>query len=270
VPPTGRDPFLGELKCIAVNQNFVPVDRNDLKGEAEIIRSGAGSVDVESYNAVGIPAFSTRVNSDSTLVLGGACVGGRNDGSPCAGPSDCPNCAAGATCPNGTQGVCPAEYSGCPSLLVLDHFFDGAPDPVSGFTVTTDLTLVPCSEDFSGQAPTTTTVQFLVFNEFEQRLSTSTPVTCFQEFKISDIDAPVRRNVLRDKSIFSAAVMGTLTGQTRLRGVPDGHTDHGNTLLGIAEEFRQKGVQKGGTAAVNVHFQGTRPQSDFIRLPDLP
>ena len=60
------------------------------------------------------------------------------------------------------------------------------------------------------------TVQFLVFNEFEQRLSTSRPVTCFDDIKISNIDTRSS-----DHSIFSAAVMGTLTGQTRIRGVPD-------------------------------------------------
>jgi hypothetical protein len=101
-------------------------------------------------------------------------------------------------------------------------------------------------------------VQFLVFNEFEQRFSTSRKVTCFSELKISNIDT-----LSKDRSLFSAAVAGTLTGQTRMRGVEDEHLDHGHTLLGVAEEFRDGG----GTAAVNLHFHGTRPQSDFIRLP---
>ena len=112
----------------------------------------------------------------------------------------------------------------------------------------------------------TTTVQFLVFNEFEQRLSTFMPVTCFREVKISEIGAKVQQNIIRNSSIFSAALLGTLTAQTRLRGVPDSDRDHGHALLGIAEEFRQGG----GTAAFNLHFQGTRPQSDFIHLPQLP
>jgi hypothetical protein len=273
VPPAGQDPFLGELKCIEVDQNFVPVNQNDLKGEAEIIRSSSSSIDVETYNAIGIAALAPPASGNTnTLTLGPSCVGGKYDQLSCLVPKDCQEprpCKNPSNCNDGVCSACPpgegcsAEYTGCPNILVLDHFFDGAPDPVSTFPVTTDLTLVPCSEDFSGQAPITTTVQFLVFNEFEQRLSTSTPVTCFQELKLSDIDAPVRRNALRDKSIFSAAVFGTLTGQTRLRGVPDGQPGHGNTLLGIAEEFRQGG----GTAAVNLHFQGTRSQSDFIYLP---
>jgi hypothetical protein len=249
ISPVPEDPFIGELKCIAVDQNNVPVERNDLKGEAEIIRSTATSIDVEGYNAVGVPAIlglNAIWNGDNTLVLGGSCNGGANSGLPCSNASSCPG------------GTCAAEYSSCPNILILDHFFDGALDPISQRQVTTDLTLVPCSEDFATQVPLTTTVQFLVFNEFEQRLSTSRPVTCFQEFHISDID-----KASKDRSIFSAAVQGTLTGQTRIRGVADQDQAHGHALLGVAEEFRADA----GSAAVNLHFQGIRPQSDFIHLP---
>jgi hypothetical protein len=252
IPPAPEDPFIGELKCVAVDQNDVPVERNDLKGEVEIVRvnvpQGIGT-DVESYNAIGIPAIPGTNNGDNTLILGGnVCAGGVHAKSICSGASDCP----GGTC------LSAAEYSGCPNILILDHFFDGAEDPVSGQPVTTDLTLVPCSEDFLNQAPLTTPVQFLVYNEFEQRFSTSRLVTCFQEFAISAIDTHTS-----SKSIFSAAVNGTLTGQTRIRGVADQDTNHGHTLLGVAEEFR------GGrsSAAFNLHFTGSRPQSDFVYLP---
>jgi len=251
IPGVSEDPFIGELKCIEVDKNGVPVASNDLKGEAEIIQSNPGQLDVEGYNAIGIPAVGKN-NGDEVLVLGG---------------------------PN-------AEYTSCPNILILDHFFDGANDPVSGDAVTTELTLVPCTEDFARQSPTKITVQFLVYNEFEQRLSTSRPVTCFDDINISNIDT---RSA--DNSIFSAAVMGTLTGQTRIRGVPDANaqctgpaapvpccTGNGtgtcsgtgtntvgsnNALLGIAEEFREGG----GSAAFNLHFNGTRPTSDFIYLP---
>ncbi|MFQ5666481.1 MAG: hypothetical protein ACE5I7_08620 [Candidatus Binatia bacterium] len=255
VQPVPEDPFLGELKCIAVDRNLVPVARNELKGEVEIIRSGVSpdSIDVEAYNAIGIPAIRGTTdgddtnNGDNTLVLGGGvCIGGANAQLPCAAVADCPG------------GRCSAEYSSCPNILILDHFLDGAADPISGKKVTTHVTFVPCSEDFATQSPTTTTVQFIIFNEFEQRFSTSRRVTCFQEFKISDID-----KANENKSIFSAAVNGTLTAQTRIRGVADDDSDHGHTLLGVAEEFREGG----GTAALNLHFHGRRPQSDFIRLP---
>jgi hypothetical protein len=251
VQPVPEDPFIGELKCIAVDVNVVPVGRNDLKGEAEIIRSNGTPplLDVEAYNAIGIPALPNPNDGDGKLVLGGGvCSGGPRDRMPCVAASACPS------------GRCSAEYSGCPNILILDHFFDGAVDPISGRKVTTELTLVPCSEDFETQSPIRIQVQFLVFNEFEQRFSTSNSVTCFREFKLTDID-----NSNEDRSIFSAAVSGTLTGQTRLRGVvpPDADPGYGYTLLGVAEEFRKDG----GTAAFNLHFHGSRPQSDFVYLP---
>ncbi|MBI3783966.1 MAG: hypothetical protein HY270_11245, partial [Deltaproteobacteria bacterium] len=214
-----------ELKCLAVDQNGIPIESNVLKGEAEIVREGPGLLDVEGYNAIGIPAIPGTNNLDSTLVLGGA----------------------------------GAEYSACPNVLILDHFFDGANDPISGAAISTDLTLVPCTEDFSTQQQLTTPVQFLVFNEFEQRFSTSRSVTCFREFHMSNIDTRTA-----DNSIFSAAVAGTLTGQTRIRGVgDDADRAHGHTLLGVAEEFRAGQ----GSAAFNLHYHGSRPQSDFVYLP---
>jgi hypothetical protein len=250
IQPVAEDPFVGELKCIAANFDGVPVDRNDLKGEAELIKSTRmpDALDVEAYNAIGIPAIKGTNDGDSRLVLGGGvCVGGSRNGS---------TCAAAASCPGGR---CSAEYSGCPNILILDHFFDGAIDPVSTREVTTTLTLVPCSDDFESQSPVPITVQVLVFNEFEQRFSTSTSgLTCFREFKLTDIDGSTP-----DRSLFSATVMGTLTGQTRFRGVVGRDARYGYTLLGVAEEFRKGG----GTAAFNLHFNGSRPDSDYVYLP---
>jgi hypothetical protein len=253
IPPAPKDPFIGELKCIAVDANGVPVERNDLKGEVEITRVQGNVADVEGYNAIGIPAIPGASRGDySTLVLGGnVCDAGPNAGNLCSPdkPADCPsgNCAS------------VGEYVGCPNILVLDHFFDGADDPVTGREVTTNLTLVPCSEDFLNQTPVATVVQFQVFNEFEQRYSTSRTVTCFAEWPIWTIGGSQTMQL----SIFSAAVMGTLTGQTRIRGVPIQDPVYGHTLLGVAEEFRQGG----GSAAFNLHFSGSRPQSDYLYLP---
>jgi hypothetical protein len=226
VPAVLEDPFVGELKCIAVDQNDLPAEKNVLKGEALIVRSDSGNFDVRSYNAVGIPALLGRNNYDNVLVLGG----------------------------NG------AEYAGCPNVLVLDHFFDFAQDPITQQSIETVLTLVPCTEDLLGQRPVTLPVQFLVFNEFEQRFSTSyRDFNCFREFRLSQIDT--RSNPTY--SIFYAGVAGTLTGQTRIRGVAGSDRTRGQTLLGVAEEFRSGG----GSASFQLHMQGSRPQSDFVYLP---
>ena len=85
------------------------------------------------------------------------------------------------------------EYNGCPNYLILNHFFDDAVDPVPNSvdsTVTTDLVLVPCSADYLRQIPGSAVVQYLVFNEFEQRLSASKTVNCFQKIQLCNIDTP--------------------------------------------------------------------------------
>jgi hypothetical protein len=278
IPPVQKDPFVGELKCIAVDANGMPVERNDLKGEVEITRVKDNVADVEGYNAIGIPAILPYCSGDATipctkdsdcqppttpsdegtcvqppnngndtLVLGGnVCKAGTNAGNVCSSAADCPS----GSCVNA------GEYVGCPNVLILDHFFDGANDPVTSQEVTTDLTLVPCSEDFLTQAPVATVVQFQVFNEFEERFSTSRTVTCFAEWPIWTIGG----SQSMQRSIFSAAVAGTLTGQTRIRGVAVEDPTFGHTLLGVAEEFREGG----GSAATNLHFSGSRPQSDYL------
>jgi hypothetical protein len=315
VPPSPEDPFIGELKCIALDESLQPVNRNDLKGEALIGISNESErfVDIAGYNAIGIPGIEGQQNRDGVLVLGGA-----GDG---ANPSD--PCHATNTCP---------EYEGCPNFLILNHYFDGAVDPmvpnicrddlscsisetpcttdadcenvcksntctitatgcvtdndcdrlVTQARVATDLTLVPCTQDLLNQDPdlSKTTAQFLVFNEFEQRFSTSREVNCFQEWRLSELGIPIS-NGSNDRSIFSAGVAGSMTGQTRIRGVvvstPDGRPA-GNALLGIAEEFRCRGPAFPlcgftdpedliSSTATNLHFQGLRPQSDFLYLP---
>jgi hypothetical protein len=371
IPVSPEDPFIGELKCIAVDEGLRPVARNDLIGEVLIGRVRAGpdeSIDLAGYNAIGIPALvnvcgpdgtcsltatpcQTNLqceptnNRDNTLVIGGQNVCQPDQlcsktGTPCTRETDC------------TLFI--PEYEGCPNNLILDHYFDGAVDrQVSNFckidgtcsvsntacsndgdcidnicqgttcTVTgtdctddgdcanecgptnvctlsgerclddddcteptfqarvvSEVTLVPCTEDFENQAPelSRTIAQFIVFNEFEERFSFSTEVECFREIRLSNIDTGQNA-----RSIFSAGVSGTLTGQTRIRGAADeriGNPKTGNTLLGIAEEFRCSGAKFDfplcnfvdanrlvGATAKNLHFQGRRPQSDFIYLP---
>lgn len=228
IPPVAQDPFIGELKCVAVDFNDRPVARNDVYGHVTISGSPLGDPsDLSGYNIISIRAHDNN-DGNPTLVLGREGVAGQ-----------------------------PAEYNGCPAILILDHFFDLAVDPVTGETVVTDLTLIPCSEDFLRQEVFATTVQFNVFNEFEQRFSTSRRLECFRDIQLSNLDT-----AFNDRSIFSAQVAGTLTGQTRMRGVVGTDPSYGNGILAIAEEYRPT-----GTAAVNIHTQGVRSQQDFIYLP---
>ena len=221
IPPVPEEPFLGALTCIVTDEDGIPVDRNVIKGEAtiEVNLDEADFITVGKSNAIGIQAIEGAVNDDNVLVLGGP----------------------------------DAEYNGCPNFLILNHFFDGAEDPVTddGAQIATILELVPCTTDFLRQIPGAAVVQYLVYNEFEQRFSTSRAFQCKQFSLISNIDTSQN-----ERSIFSAGVSGTLTGQTRINPI-------GSGVLAVAHEIHESS----GLADFNVHFQGDRADPDFIILP---
>ncbi|MBI3783968.1 MAG: hypothetical protein HY270_11255 [Deltaproteobacteria bacterium] len=233
IPPVPETEFTGELRCIAIDSNGSPISRNDLKGEALLEVSTTSDLDVASYNAIGVQATGNSAGNTNELVLGPASSG---------------------------------EYNGCPNYLILNHFFDAARNPVPGTneTVTTNLVLVPCSADYLRQIPGLAVAQYLVFNEFEQRFSTSKAVRCFQDLQLSLIDTlnPTR-------SIWNVNTAGTLTGQTRINpigisssnppGIPSG-------LLGVAVES-YAGTTTTSRAAFNLHMQGERDSADVITIP---
>jgi hypothetical protein len=248
IPPSPEDPMIGELKCIEVAEDESPSDQNDLKGEATIEQVSirpesepAVSVDARGYNAIGIQAIPGANNHDNALVIGG------------------------------NSSTLQQEYNGCPANLILDHFFDDAVEPATEARVRTDLTLVPCSEDFNFQAPVATVVQFLVFNEFEQRFSTSRTVRCLAELPLSDIDTRAGNDKDNDRaSIFNVNVEGTLTGQTVIRGVADASTTYGHGVLGVAEEFHYQSGDSSAdvhSAAFQLQQRGNRTQPDIVLLP---
>lgn len=218
VPPTSEEHWVGELKCVVVDGTGRAINRNVIKGEGTLVTDvgSAGDFTVEKYSAVGIQAIEGDANGDNILVLGGDAN----------------------------------EYNGCSNILIADHFFDFAVNPVSGDEITTQLTLIPCTQDLLNQIPGGTTVQYLVFNEYEQRFSTSTPIQCYFERALSLIDT---RN--QGRSIFSAFVAGTLTGQTRIRGVGQG-------LIGLLRTRSGDHL-----AAKNLHMQGERDFPDQVIIP---
>ena len=264
VPPVPEDPFIGELKCIAISPEGVPIDANVLKGEATLEQFlpfrgiGASPLDVAKYNAVGIQAIPGAVNDDKVLVLGG-------DG---------------------------AEYNGCPNVNILNHFSDFVADPATGEycaptndgssegCIETQLVIVPCTQDLLRQIPGSAVVQYLVFNEFEQRFSTSRTARCQQALPISNIDTTQRL-----RSIFSAGVLGTVSAQTRFTPIGSGligvaiesHDgrevsigDSGEWAVGAASGLMTRTITatvRNDSAAFNLHIQGDRPDSDFITLP---
>ena len=243
IPPVGETPFQGELKCIEVDDADAPIDSNDLVGEATTIRSAGDGLDASKYNAIGIQAIPGVGDHDNHLCLGGV--------------------SATDSCPQG------AEYAGCPQTLIMDHFFEGA-SLGNAAPASNRLTLVPCSEDLlNRQDPSvpSITVQILIFNEFEQRTSTSFRFTCYADRGLADIDTDPDTSADDSASIFSLGPQGTPVGQTRISAVSGSTLANG--LVGILEELRPCDSGPDGLcgAAVNLHQQGRRARSDIIQLP---
>lgn len=217
IPPTAEDPYTGALKCIAINDDGTPSDRNVLKGESTLVNPNGN---VAKHNAVGIKAIEGSVNDDNQLILGG-------------------------------EG---AEYNGCSNFLIVNHMFDLGVHPlIDDIDVPslTNIVLVPCTQDLLRQIPGSAVVQFLVYNEFEQRFSTSRTANCKADWQLSQIDTtdPTR-------SIFSAGVAGTLVGQSRLNPI-------GSGLIGIANEQ----VGPNAISSFNLNLQGDRAEADIITIP---
>lgn len=233
IPPV-PDIFAGELRCIEVDSSGAPINGNHLKGEATIVTANG---DASKYNAIGVMGLNTNTNSnngDDTLCLGGGVSVG---------------------CPTG------AEYNACPQSLILNHFASGASDPVIDellgppplSRVTTELTLVPCTDDFQDQIPGRGIIQFLITNEFEEVYSTSTTVTCWGNLSLNKVNP-----------IFSVGILGTRFVQTRM--TPADSAQSG--FVGVAEEVHSpQGSGPGfSRAAANLHGEGQRQGGDLITI----
>jgi hypothetical protein len=260
VPPVVED-FQGELKCVEVDASGAPLSGNHLKGEATLVTydvcnpttsqcelSGfpcnptvpdstcdGERFDVAKYNALGIIG-NDQNDGDGVLCLGGV---------------------ASDACPKG------AEYNACPQTWILDHMADGAASPALGSesNVTTDITVVPCTENFETQVPTSVTIQFAITNEYEQPFSASTTVQCWAEMQLSSIN-----------EVFSRGSIGSDFAQTRMR--PSAGTASG--FLVVSDE-RYAGLVPVGanaattlqtaTAASNLQVEGERIGPDLIVIP---
>ncbi len=222
IPPVPSTPLVGSLRCVVVDADDRPTNRNVLLGLATVERSqGLPPVaDAAQYKAIGIPAEDNAGNGDDQLIIGGPV----------------------------------AEYGACPEVNVLPHFYDGAAlhnGPLATEIFTT-LALVPCGRSLP--LPQDLVVHLLVFNEFEQRFSTSRQLHGQLVTPLSAIDLATP-----SRSIFSAGVAGTLTGQTRLFAPIGG-------LLAVAfETHRQVDAPVHfKTDAFNVHQDGTRAEADLL------
>ena len=231
IPPVAPD-FVGELKCFQVDSSGAPSSGNAFKGEATLETIATG--DVSKYNAVTFKGYNTN-DQDTVLCLGSAT-------------------ATNAACPNGR------EYEACPLGWLLDHpatgSLGGILDP-TGNTVGTNLTVVPCTENFETQVATSVTMQFLVTNEYEQTLSTSTTVSCWASW---DLGSSSTDTFLR---VFQSGVIGGSIVQTRLRSASGSKVG----VIPVIEETRTLGGIA-ATSAQNAHATPEdQPGMDLITFP---
>jgi len=251
VRPVPEDPFRGELKCLQVDENDIPVDQNDLKIEATIVSTTVGggtATTAASYNGVGFVSTASGTGLGADPI----CLG---------------------SLPLGSTADCAGTYAPCPSVLQVEHFFDGATTEL-GSVVTTDLTLVPCSENLgepAAQLGLSVTANMLVYNEFEQRFSTNSRVQCYQSTRLSDIDT--QPGPAGDAySLFSVGVEGTITGQTRIRGIqgPQGELGYGLTGVACENHSLAAGSQTLATTAFNLQHVGFREGGDAVYRTQFP
>jgi hypothetical protein len=220
IPPVPEDPFVGSLKCVQFTSTNPAVPdqtagSNKLKGEDTI----QSNPDLIAPDIEKYNAVGIKFK------------------------------AAEADVPANQLHLDGTQYEACPMTLILNFFYEG------GLADVGDLTLVPCGDDFLNQIPGKVTAQFVVFNEFEQRFSTSTLVDCFLETRLGNIDTPNP-----SRSIFSLNVGGTLQGMARIRGVGSASTGRG--LVGLGRTFLGP-----ASAAYNLYQIGTSAVPDVITLP---
>lgn len=218
VPPL-NDPMVGTLRCVVVTADpAIPADDNVLVGLATIIERN--HEDYMQYRAVGFRVANegAALNRDEFLSLGGP----------------------------------EAEYEGCPAMVTLNHFTDNGPLATGDRTAHVQPTLVLTTCTSSSIEPTGVVAQFLVYNEFSQRFSTS---RAFQDQlirRLANIDT-----AQAERSIFAVNVLGTLAAQTQIRGIAAG-------LVAIGIDRHIYGEDDSRSVAYNVHGASTNPLGDVM------
>ena len=219
VPPVPAG-FTGELRCIEDDASGAPWSGNALYGVATLTHLTTG--EVVKYPAIGLPGFETN-NADGTLCLGGAVRGG---------------CAHGA------------EYGACPQSWLVSHPSEADDRPVDGAARSTDLTVVPCAEDFENQVPTSITLQFRLTNEFEQSLSAATTISCWADLHLADVTP-----------VFARDTVGGEWVQTRIRAAAS--TPRGFMVVQQTERATAEPATYSATGTVPPH-DGVQPGGDVL------
>jgi hypothetical protein len=243
-----------------MNSDGEPFPGNALKGTATI--EDLSSAQISEYNALTVAANSdvggNGLNTDKELRL------------------------------NWT-GTGPGELNYCPASLVFTANAEGVTDAFTGATISTELTLVPCSELLEEDLRAPVRVRFEGYNEFEQPLSIEAfSFDCFLNRRLADLPVSgggvfVNGNqdlwkIRISPRPINVCYSGTNRGNpcTSDANCPGAQTGPGGTLLGclpapgvlgVAEEFYSLRGSV-GTAAFNLRHEGSRSGfGDIITLP---
>lgn len=136
-----------------------------------------------------------------------------------------------------------ATYAQCPD----EYHFTFIASELGNPDTESELVLSTCDEDLENLLAKSTVVQFQIINEFEQMLSASTNVRCYDRQVLSQINP-----------VFGFDSLGTPTGQVIVRGVA------GAVIAVIVDKFETPG----GAAAVAGNEPAlSRGRSARIRIP---
>ncbi len=272
IPPVPSG-FTGELKCIEVDVSDNPLGGNHLKGEATIETDGGDSIyDTAKYNAIGILGTEIAGETGNELLLDQP-----SDTEDVIGQYNaCPNqlivnhFAELSTDPTvaaaGNHIVCSgtdaAATSGCSAAGTVTLDPQGNVIAMSDATLT-ELTLVPCSQNyedpFASVRANAVTVQFEVYNEFEEIFSFSTTVECWKNFFMFQLDAPFHP----ENSLWAYAQLGSLGVNTRI--IPN--SDQGG-VIGVAGIVRSDSMGTQARTLMNIHMEGDRWSSSGGEIVD--
>ena len=263
IPPVPTD-FVGELKCIEVDVSDNPIGGNHLKGEATI-KFGP---DVVKYNGIGIEGTELAGETGNELLLNqpsgtDEAVGQYN---ACPETLIVNHFAEGVTDPviltQGFGGTCSTskwvvceKNSDCPDTETCENASNITVDPATSqltsltSATVTDLTLIPCQQDFEEQIPGKVKVQLLVYNEFENVFSASTTVECWANFHLYELTSPNNPT----SSPFHFANLGTTVATTYITPT----ADQGG-VIGVAGVTRADSASRLTRVAFNIHTSGDR------------
>ena len=233
-PAAGEDPndipaapagFRGDVLCVQVDGTGAPFSGNELAGQALLTDVASG--DLTGYTAAGLRGSGLNDGDDNL------CIGN--------GESD--------TCFIG-------EYDSCPGEWIVSLPAEGAADAQlgAGSQLSTDLTVVPCSQNFRDAQPGSVDIDITVFNELGQQFTGTASVTCWADLSLADVGG----------GIFTRQTLGTDAAEARLKPM----AGSGGFFL-LAQTTRTSGgaAPVASSSAVVPPHQGSTDTSDLIVLP---